>query len=355
MSVAVITGSGGLVGAAATRLFTAEGYDVIGIDNDMRARFFGAEASTAWQVADLTRFCRRYTHATADIRDAEAIAALFRRHAGHIVAIVHCAAQPSHDWAVQDPVTDFAVNANGTHTLLEATRHYAPEAAFIFASTNKVYGDRPNHLPLVEHPSRYELDPSHPWAAHGFPEEMPVDACLHSLFGVSKLSADLLVQEYGRYFGLRTACFRGGCLTGPGHSGAQLHGFLAYLMKCALTGTPYTVFGYLGKQVRDNIHAADLARAFLCVVRNPPRGAVFNIGGGRDSNCSMIEAIGYAEELTGNKMQFTYDPTPRIGDHQWWISDTRKFRLAYPAWQMTYGLRDIMRDIHDGLRARIAA
>jgi CDP-paratose 2-epimerase len=354
MSVVVVTGSGGLVGAEAVRLFAAEGFDVVGIDNDMRAQFFGAEASTAWQVAELARTCRAYTHQVADIRDASAIGRIFARYGRSVDAVIHCAAQPSHDWAVREPFTDFSVNAQGTLILLEAVRAHAPEASFIFVSTNKVYGDRPNHLKLIERPTRYELDPAHPWAEHGFPEEMSIDGCLHSLFGASKVAADIMVQEYGKYFGMHTACFRGGCLTGPGHSGAQLHGFLAYLLKCAATGAPYTVFGYKGKQVRDNIHAADLVRAFRCFVARPSCGDVFNIGGGRHSNCSMMEAISLAEEITGQTMRLSFVDTPRVGDHQWWISDVRKFREAYPEWQYSYTLRDTMNDIFAGQRDRLS-
>ena len=355
MSVVIVTGSGGLVGAETARLFSAQGFDVVGIDNNLRSHFFGAEASTAWQVNELSRACRGYVHYNADIRDASAIGHIFQRYGKNVAAVIHCAAQPSHDWAVRDPVMDFSINANGTLTMLEATRRHAPDAVFIFVSTNKVYGDRPNALPLLEQATRYELDPSHPWAEHGIPEQMPVDACMHSLFGASKLSADIMVQEYGRYFGMRTGCFRGGCLTGPGHSGAQLHGFLAYLMKCAVTSKPYTVFGYRGKQVRDNIHAADLARAFWCFVQRPTFGEVFNIGGGRFSNCSMIEAIALAEEIAGRTMQITFVESARIGDHQWWISDTRKFKSGYPEWHYEHDLRSIMTDIHAGLLERVAA
>jgi CDP-paratose 2-epimerase len=250
-------------------------------------------------------------------------------------------------------VTDFTVNANGTLTLLESTRQYAPDAVFIFVSTNKVYGDQPNNLPLVEQETRFELSPDHPWAQHGFPEEMPIDQCLHSIFGASKVAADVLVQEYGRYFGLRTACFRGGCLTGPGHSGAQLHGFLAYLTKCALTGTPYTVFGYRGKQVRDNIHAQDLVAAFWCFFQAPRAGEVFNIGGGRHSNCSMTEAIAIAQELTGREMNITYQDENRVGDHIWWVSDVRRFRRLYPEWSYRHNVRSIMEDIVVGLSQRL--
>ncbi len=347
MAVAIVTGSGGLVGAEAARTLAGRGFEVVGIDNDMRRRFFGDSASTRWQIERLET-SRRYAHADLDIRDEPAIQRLFARHGGAISLVVHCAAQPSHDWAAQDPATDFTVNANGTLALLEATRRHAPDAVFIFASTNKVYGDRPNHLPLVEQATRFEIAPDHPWAARGFPEEMPIDDCLHSLFGASKVAADVLVQEYGRYFGMRTACFRGGCITGPGHSGAQLHGFLAYLVKCAVTDTPYTVFGHKGKQVRDNIHCSDLVEAFWCFFQRPTSGAVFNIGGGRHANCSMREAIAMAEDLTGRPMRHDYKDEARVGDHVWWISDVSRFRSAYPEWSYGYDIHRMMADIHAG-------
>jgi CDP-paratose 2-epimerase len=352
MGVAIVTGSGGLVGAEAARLFGSRGLDVVGIDNDMRSRFFGAEASTKWQVETLRRQ-GFYTHVDADIRDEAAMQATFARYGKDIEVVVHCAAQPSHDWAAREPLTDFTVNANGTLQLLEATRKHAPDAVFIFVSTNKVYGDQPNHLPLIEQATRLELSPEHPWAEHGFPEQMSIDGCLHSLFGASKVAADVLVQEYGKYFGMKTACFRGGCLTGPGHSGAQLHGFLAYLVKCAVTGTPYTVFGYGGKQVRDNIHSRDLVEAFWCFFQRPMSGEVFNIGGGRHSNCSMMEAISIAEELTGRPMVTSYDGQNRTGDHMWWISDVRKFQSLYPEWSYKYDVRAIMEDIHAGQADRL--
>jgi CDP-paratose 2-epimerase len=353
MSIAIVTGSGGLVGAETVKLFLDRGLDVVGIDNDMRSTFFGAEASTRWQI-DLLKRRRGYSHNAVDIRDPVGIDEIFNRHAPDIAVVVHCAAQPSHDWAVRDPMTDFTVNANGTLTLLEATRKHSPEAVFIFVSTNKVYGDRPNHLPLIEQDTRFELAPEHEWAERGFPEEMPIDQCLHSLFGASKVAADVLVQEYGRYFGMRTACFRGGCLTGPGHSGAQLHGFLAYLMRCAVTGHPYTVFGYKGKQVRDNIHARDLVEAFWAFFQRPLSGEVFNMGGGRHSNCSMLEAIAMAEELTGRPMQYSYAEDNRVGDHIWWISDTSKFQVLYPEWHYRYDIRSLMADIHEGVSSRLA-
>ena len=354
MSVAIVTGSGGLVGGEAARFLLEKGLEVIGIDNDLRAAFFGPEASTRWQVEQLQRQ-PGYTHHTVDIRDRDAMDGVFSRFGRDILVVIHCAAQPSHDWAANDPVTDFTVNANGTLTLLEAVRKHAPEAAFIFVSTNKVYGDRPNHLPLVELPTRFELAPEHQWAARGFPEDMPIDRCLHSLFGASKVAADVLVQEYGRYFGMRTGCFRGGCLTGPGHSGAQLHGFLAYLMRCAVADRPYTVLGYKGKQVRDNIHVRDVVEAFWAFFLRPTPGEVFNLGGGRHSNCSMLEAIAMAEALTGRPMNVSYAEDNRIGDHIWWISDVSKFQALYPDWRYRFDIKSLMADIHAGVSARLEA
>ena len=275
--------------------------------------FFGDEASTRWQRRRLKRdLGERYRHIDADVRDTGRIDRLFRRLGTDVRLVVHTAAQPSHDWAATDPHTDFTVNANGTLNLLEATRRHAPDAVFIFTSTNKVYGDTPNRLPLVEHETRWEIDPGHPYA-DGIREDMPIDQTLHSVFGASKVAADVMVQEYGRYFGLRTVCFRGGCLTGPNHSPSKLHGFLAYLVKCAATGTPYTVFGYGGKQVRDNIHSHDLIRAFDHVFRAPAHGEVYNIGGGRFSNCSMLEAISLCDEIAGRPLRWKYTEANRNG------------------------------------------
>jgi CDP-paratose 2-epimerase len=341
-----------LIGSEAAAHFASQGRDVVGIDNDMRRYFFGDEASTRWQRERLqSQLGGRYRHEELDIRDAAAIEALFQRYASAIDLVVHTAAQPSHDWAAKEPGVDFGVNATGTLNLLEATRRHAPHAVFIFTSTNKVYGDTPNRLPLVEQELRWEIDPSHTYAG-GIREDMSVDQTLHSLFGASKLAADVLVQEYGRYFGMATACFRGGCLTGPNHSGAQLHGFLAYLIKCAATGTPYTVFGYRGKQVRDNIHSADLIAAFDHFARAPRSGEVYNIGGGRYSNCSMLEAIAICDELTGRPMQWTYKEDNRKGDHIWWISDVGKFAAHYPAWRLTRDVPAICREIFEANRDR---
>jgi CDP-paratose 2-epimerase len=355
MSVAIVTGAGGLVGADTVRLFAERGLDVVGVDNDMRARFFGPEASTAWQSEQLKQSVSAYTHVSADIRDEAAMEALFSQYGKDIAVVIHCAAQPSHDWAAREPLTDFTVNANGTLVLLEAARKNCPDAVFIFVSTNKVYGDQPNSLPLIETETRFELSPEHPWAEYGFDETMSIDQCLHSLFGASKVAADVLVQEFGRYFGMKTACFRGGCLTGAGHSPTQLHGFLAYLMKCAATDTPYTVFGYKGKQVRDNIHSKDLVEAFWAFFQKPVPGSVFNMGGSRHSNCSMMEAIAIAETITGRPMNVTYTDVNRVGDHMWWVSDVRKFQALYPDWRYRFDVPLIMEDIYQAMQTRRTA
>jgi CDP-paratose 2-epimerase len=347
MSVAVITGSAGLVGSEAVAYFSSLGMDVVGIDNDMRASFFGEDASTAWNRDRLRAAIPRYRHLDIDIRDSSAIFKLFGRYGNSIALVIHTAAQPSHDWAASHPIVDFTVNANGTSVMLEATRQFAPGAVFIFTSTNKVYGDLPNSLPLVEQATRWEVDPQHPYARHGIPESMSIDRTTHSLFGVSKVAADLLVQEYGRYFGMTTGCFRGGCLTGPNHSGTQLHGFLAYLMKCAVSGDPYTIFGYKRKQVRDSIHSADLIRAFHEFFKNPHPAGVYNIGGGRHSNCSMLEAISLCEQITGLPMQWKYVEQNRCGDHIWWISDISHFQEHYPDWSLRYDVPQILQELYD--------
>ncbi|MFM8270311.1 MAG: NAD-dependent epimerase/dehydratase family protein, partial [Pseudomonadota bacterium] len=304
MSVVIVTGSSGLIGSETARFFHEKGHDIVGIDNNLRQYFFGKEASTQWNTLKLKKELKRFTHESIDIRDQEGVFDLFKELGSAVSAVVHTAAQPSHDWAAREPFTDFTVNANGTLTLLEATRQFCPEATFIFTSTNKVYGDTPNQLPLVELPTRWELAPAHPFHKHGIDESMSIDASKHSLFGASKVAADVLVQEYGRYFGMKTGVFRGGCLTGPAHSGAELHGFLAYLVKCNLHEIPYKIFGYKGKQVRDNIHSYDLVNAFWHFSQNPKRGAVYNMGGSRHSNCSVMEAIQSLEQLTGKAMEY---------------------------------------------------
>jgi CDP-paratose 2-epimerase len=354
MAVAVITGSCGLIGSEAAKYFHHKGLDIVGIDNDMRGYFFGTEASTTWQRAELERTLPRYRHHFADIRNEEAILAIFRDLQKDIRLVIHAAGQPSHDWAAREPTTDFTINANGTMVMLEATRKFCPEAAFIFMSTNKVYGDTPNRLPLEELETRWEIRKSHSFFKRGIDESMSIDDSLHSLFGVSKTAADLMVQEYGKYFGLKTSVFRGGCLTGPAHSGAELHGFLAYLVKCAVTGKTYTVHGYKGKQVRDNIHSRDLVEAFWQFFRNPRSGAVYNIGGSRHSNCSVLEAIERIEGLNGKPLRFELSEQARSGDHMWWISDVGKFQRDYPEWSYQYDLNRILREMVEATREKVA-
>ncbi len=346
MSIVIVTGSAGLIGSEATRHFAKQGLTVVGIDNDMRQEFFGQEASTLWQQKQLkAELGESYVHVDGDIRDDSMIDKLFAKYGKEIQLIVHTAAQPSHDWAARDPKKDFTVNANGTLNLLEATRQFCPDAVFIFTSTNKVYGDTPNRLPLIEKELRWEIDPTHQFN-NGITEEMSIDSCMHSLFGASKVAADILVQEYGKYFDMKTASFRGGCLTGPNHSGTQLHGFLAYLMKCTMTGTPYKVFGYKGKQVRDNIHSYDLIQAFDHFFKSPRCGEVYNIGGSRFSHCSMLEAIQISEEISGRKLDYSYEDDNRMGDHIWYVSDVSKFQAHYPKWSLTKDVRTILTEIY---------
>ncbi len=352
MRTVIVTGSAGLIGAETTRFFSGQGFRVVGIDNDMRREFFGPDASTSWSRRELEETIAEYRHHDLDVRDREGMAAVFAEYGSDISLVVHTAAQPSHDWAARDPQTDFTVNANGTLTLLECTRQHCPDAVFIFTSTNKVYGDNPNSLPLVELETRWEVAKDHPYFESGIDENMSIDHTKHSLFGASKVAADVLVQEYGRYFGLSTACFRGGCLTGPGHSGTMLHGFLSYLMRCAITGTEYTIFGYKGKQVRDNIHSHDLVNMFWHFYQNPRSGEVYNAGGGRFCNCSMQEAIALCEEISGNTMNVTYSDENRVGDHIWYISDTGRFSTHYPDWSHTYDLRRTLEEIYNSHRAR---
>lgn len=354
MEVVLITGSAGLIGSESVRFFAKKGYRVVGIDNDMRKAFFGEEASTNWNRQRLEDEIPDYVHLSMDIRNEKDMEAVFLKYNREITMILHTAAQPSHDWAARDPFTDFTVNANGTLVLLEMTRRHCPEAVFIFTSTNKVYGDRPNMLPLAELETRWELDEDHCYFENGIDEKMSIDHTKHSLFGASKVAADVLVQEYGRYFNMKTGVFRGGCLTGPAHSGTELHGFLAYLMKCAMTGQHYTIYGYKGKQVRDNIHSYDLVNCFYHFFKKPRVAEVYNIGGSRHSNCSMKEAIEICERITGNKVNCSYSGGNRIGDHIWWISDVSKFQQHYPEWHYRYNLHDIFIQIYDGLSERTA-
>lgn len=352
MSVAIVTGSSGLVGSETARFLHEKGMDVVGIDNNMREYFFGREGSVEWNTNLLKSSLKNFTHIPADIRDQDRIKGIFSALGKDISLIVHAASQPSHDWAAKEPFTDFTVNANGTLVLLEATRIHSPDAVFVFASTNKVYGDKPNELPLVERETRWELSESHPYFEYGIDETMSIDQSKHSLFGTSKVAADVMTQEYGRYFGVRTGTFRGGCLTGPSHSSAELHGFLAYLVKCAITGKTYTIYGYKGKQVRDNIHSYDLVNAFWHFFQNPQPAAVYNIGGSRHSNCSVLEAVQLVEELTGRHFDYELSDQARSGDHVWWISDVRKFQQDYPEWSYSYDLSRILQEIGQATQER---
>ena len=345
MSVIIVTGSAGLIGSETVRFFHEKGFNIIGIDNDMRSYFFGREASTAWNNNILIRELKNYRYHNIDIRKYSLLEKIFKEYNKDISAIIHTAAQPSHDWASKEPLTDFTINANGTLNLLELSRKYCSNTVFIFTSTNKVYGDTPNYLPLIELEERWEVKKDHIYAKHGIDETMSIDKSKHSLFGASKVAADVLVQEYGKYFGMKTVSFRGGCLTGPAHSGAELHGFLAYLVLCAVRGRSYTVFDYKGKQVRDNIHSKDLISAFWYFYLNPRIGEVYNIGGSRVSNISVLEAIRMVREISGYKLKYTISEHSRIGDHIWYISDVRKFKKHYPEWEYTYDIKKIINEI----------
>ena len=352
MNVCIVTGSAGLIGSESVEFFSKKFDLVIGIDNNMREEFFGCDASTIWNKQRLEQNISNYKHYSIDIRDNNEIEKVFKEYQNDIKLIIHTAAQPSHDWAAKDPFKDFTINANGTLVMLENTRKYAKNSVFIFTSTNKVYGDTPNRLPLIELENRYEIDKNHKYY-NGIDESMSIDQSLHSLFGASKVSADVLVQEYGKYFDMKTGVFRGGCLTGPNHSGTKLHGFLSYLMKCAVTNEHYTIFGYKGKQVRDNIHSYDLINMFWHFYQNPKNGEVYNAGGSRYSNCSMLEAILLCEEITGNKMNYSYTDENRIGDHIWYISDVSKFKKDYPNWDFSYNVKDILVEIFNGIKGRV--
>ena len=334
----LVTGSAGLIGSEAVTFFDGLGFRVDGIDNNGRADFFGPQGDTTWNRQRLEATCRDYTHHDLDIRDAEAVDSVFRRRGYDLV--IHAAAQPSHDLAASRPLDDFATNANGTLHLLEACRQHTPDAVFVFVSTNKVYGDNPNRLDLVELETRYDY--ADPADAEGIDETMSVEGCLHSLFGVSKLSADLLCQEYGRYFGLRTGIFRGGCLTGPHHSGVELHGFLSYLVTTALREAPYTIFGYKGKQVRDQIHSHDVISAFWAFAQDPRPGEVYNLGGGRENAASLLECVEMIADRTGKRPQLSYDDTNRVGDHICYYTDLGKFRSHHPDWELAYSLDAIV-------------
>jgi CDP-paratose 2-epimerase len=350
MSVIIVTGSCGLIGSETVSFFCDKGFDVVGIDNNMRRFFFGEDASIEWNRKRLVKKYKNYRHYSIDIRNKDRIQRLFNKYSKDTSLVVHAAAQPSHDWAAQNPEVDFGVNAQATLILLEAFRKFTPSAVFIFTSTNKVYGDKPNYLPVVELGKRYELPKDHRYYK-GIDETMGIDDCLHSLFGASKLAADILTQEYGKYFGLKTGIFRGGCLTGPAHSGAQLHGFLSYLVKCLVSKKTYKIFGYKGKQVRDNIHSSDLVNAFYHFFKNPRCGEVYNIGGGRFANVSVLEAIDICEKISGSKLNYEYVPENRKGDHIWWISDVSKFRSHYPDWDYKYNIEGTIAEIYEAQKA----
>ena len=348
----LITGSAGLVGSEAAIHFAARGCHIVGVDNDLRRQFFGDAASTAGNLSRLReRLGSSYTHVEADVRDLDALSDVFRSHAPGLRAIIHTAAQPSHDWAATQPHVDFAVNATGTLNLLDLARRHCPETPFVFTSTNKVYGDSPNLLPLVEQETRLDLPATHPFH-RGIDESMSVDRSMHSLFGVSKTAADLLTQEYGRYFGMPTVCFRCGCITGEHHAGAEQHGFLAYLMKCAATGRPYTIHGYGGKQVRDNIHGGDLVAMFDAFIEAPRSGEVYNAGGARANSCSLVEAIELCQQIVGTTMRVERSDRARAGDHKWWISDVGRFQSHYPTWSPRWTLTDVLRAMFSENHAR---
>lgn len=342
MKKVLVTGSAGLVGSESVQFFCEKGFEVHGIDNNMRAFFFGNAGDTNWNKQRLIRLYKNYHHHNVDIRDEKSIHTLFTAH--DFSLIIHAAAQPSHDWAAKEPLTDFSINAQATAFLLESCRLYCPGAVFIFVSTNKVYGDRPNTLPLTELETRFELSVGHRYW-RGIDESMSIDRSLHSIFGASKAAADLMAQEYGRYFGLKTGIFRAGCITGPGHSAVSLHGFLAFLVKCIAEGKQYTIYGYKGKQVRDNIHSYDLVQAFYEFYRKPRSGEVYNIGGSRHANVSLLEAITKIEKILHKKVKLKHIKKPRIGDHMWYISDVSKFQSHYPAWKYRYDIDAILEDL----------
>jgi CDP-paratose 2-epimerase len=337
----LVTGSSGLIGSEAVEHFDRQGHRVVGVDNNMRRVFFGPAGDTTWNLERLKKATSHFEHRELDIRDREGIAALFQEHRFDL--IVHCAAQPSHDKAFEIPLLDFDVNAVGTMNLLEATRQHCPKSVFIFMSTNKVYGDSPNETPLCELPTRFDY--ALPENREGIDENCRIDRTLHSIFGASKVAADVMAQEYGRYFGLKVGIFRGGCLTGPGHSGVELHGFLSYLVKVAVTGKTYTVFGYKGKQVRDNIHSHDVIRAFEEFAQNPRPGEVYNMGGGRENSVSILEAIDLVQEMCGKRIEWTYKEEARKGDHICYISDLRKFQNHFPGWRISRNLNSILEEM----------
>tara|TARA_E500000178_G_C16920483_1_gene707005 strand:+ start:123 stop:1169 length:1047 start_codon:yes stop_codon:yes gene_type:complete len=344
MSIVIITGSSGLVGSEAVNFFSKKGFDVIGIDNNLRKFFFGLDGSTSWIKKKIIKENINYSHFNTDIRNYENLKKIFSKYKKNISLIIHCAAQPSHDYGKNYPIIDFDVNAKGTLNLLELTKSYCPNAPFIFMSTNKVYGDNPNKLKIIEKAKRYELKKKDIYYK-GINETLTIDNCTHSFFGVSKTYADLIVQEYGRNVGLKTVCFRAGCITGPNHSGAKLHGFLSYLIKQCLSKKKYTIIGYKGKQVRDNLHSHDLINSFWEFYKKPKKGVVYNIGGGRFSNCSILEAIEEIESIKNIKIKRQIIKQNRVGDHIWYITDNKKFKKDYPNWKQKYNTKKIINEL----------
>ena len=344
MSIVIITGANGLVGSEAVSFFSKKKYTVVGIDNNLRKFFFGEDGSTSWIKRKIIKENKNYIHHNIDIRNSQALDKLFKRYKNNISLIIHCAAQPSHDYGKNYPKIDFNVNATGTLNLLELTKKYCPNSPFIFMSTNKVYGDNPNKLKILEKRTRYELSKKNKFY-NGVNEKLSVDDCTHSFFGVSKIYADLIVQEYGRNVGLKTVCFRAGCITGPNHSGAKLHGFLSYLVKQSLLKKEYTILGYKGKQVRDNLHSFDLINCFWEYFKKPKKGMVYNIGGGRFSNCSILEAISEIEYIAKIKIKRKFIKQNRIGDHIWYITDNKKFKKDYPNWKQKYNTKKIIKEL----------
>tara|TARA_X000000950_G_scaffold166285_1_gene203141 strand:+ start:2930 stop:3982 length:1053 start_codon:yes stop_codon:yes gene_type:complete len=341
MSIVLITGSCGLVGSESSYFFSDKGFDIIGIDNNERSFFFGKDGDVSWIKKDLKKKIKNYKHSSIDIRSYSQLKKIFKKYKKKISLIIHCAAQPSHDWAKDKPFIDFDINAKGTLNLLELTKNYCPESPFIFMSTNKVYGDNPNFLPLVEKKTRWEIKKNHKFFK-GINEEMSIDNCTHSFFGASKTYADLVVQEYGKNVGLKTTCFRAGCITGPNHSGAKLHGFLSYLVKSSMLKKEYTLIGYKGKQVRDNIHSNDLVNMFWEYYKKPTYGEVYNTGGGRLSNCSIVEALDHVENTAQIHIRRKILKTNRIGDHIWYVSNMSKFKKDYPSWRQNYSTKKII-------------
>ena len=344
MSLVIITGSTGLVGSESVNFFCDKGFDVIGIDNNLRKFFFGKDGSTIWVKNKLLKRNKNFKNLNIDIRNYEKLKKIFKKYSRNISLIIHCAAQPSHDYGKNYPIIDFNVNATGTLNLLELTKKYCSNSPFIFMSTNKVYGDNPNKLKLIETKNRWELSKKNKYF-RGINEQFSIDHCTHSFFGVSKTYADLIVQEYGKNIGLKTACFRAGCITGPNHSGAKLHGFLSYLVKSSLSKKKYSIIGYKGKQVRDNLHSFDLVNCFWEFYKKPKKGEVYNIGGGRYSNCSVIEALNLVEKLTNIKIQKQIIKTHRVGDHIWYISNLSKFKKHYPKWKQKYNTKKILEEL----------